>query len=497
MESDPLLDSNRRAEYNLRRVVNKHHYNTKAHIDHNDDVLEIPYFKACFTKSLPHDKDGKAEKEEVDKMLKGILKCKCFFDKINYQGKLRLVNPSCIFSWDLIGPYKSSIPIPPTPSFQSAEAAAEMVELYAMALLRDIPFSKWDSHPEVTKIIEELNLLSEFTGPRENDKVTPRTLFRGNSKGDLKGPYVSQFMYLPFNHGISDIDQKYSCYKEANFMTTWDTVLNVQNGTVTEGPLQRIDKRYIITLRDGCTYVHLDDSIQSAQCAALILNKLKCPGPKGSPFGKSVKEVPFVDMGGLDIYDLMCRVVRVSMLCAWYHKWNILKLRPEEFGMEVQKSNNFIHSDLINSKILEWIHKKYGSYLLPQVYPEGAPAHPSYPAGHAVFAGATVTILKAFYDEDFMIDAYAPNEDGSKLLPLGYKLRVGDELDKLASNISMFRNTAGVHYRSDAIGIEMGEEIAILMLKEHVLRYCHEIEFKFHRRNGEIVEISNKLEKED
>jgi hypothetical protein len=54
------------------------------------------------------------------------------------------------------------------------------------------------------------------------------------------------------------------------------------------------------------------------------------------------------------------------------------------------------------------------------------------------------------------MEAYCPNEDGSELIKQGCKLRVGDELDKLASNIAMFRNAADVHYRSDAeVGIEL------------------------------------------
>ncbi len=39
------------------------------------------------------------------------------------------------------------------------------------------------------------------------------------------------------------------------------------------------------------------------------------------------------------------------------------------------------------------------SYLLPQAYPEGAPTHPAYGAGHATGSGALATMLKAFFDE--------------------------------------------------------------------------------------------------
>src|SRR4030095_1200137 len=93
----------------------------------------------------------------------------------------------------------------------------------------------------------------------------------------------------------------------------------------------------------------------------------------------------------------------------WYQKWLVhLRLRPEAFGFLVQEQKvngvDFdLNSDVIDSPVLADIFGLYGTYLLPQMYPEGSPTHPSYPAGHAVIAGACVTILKAFFDENFVI----------------------------------------------------------------------------------------------
>jgi membrane-associated phospholipid phosphatase len=108
------------------------------------------------------------------------------------------------------------------------------------------------------------------------------------------------------------------------------------------------------------------------------------------------------------------------------------------------------------------------SWLLPQAYPEGSPMHPSYPAGHAVIAGACATVLKAFFDESFPIEEpVIPTVDGLRLTPLsGAALTVGGEINKLASNISVGRNIAGVHWRSDALeGLRLGEEVAIAVLR--------------------------------
>src|SRR5438874_2433600 len=62
-----------------------------------------------------------------------------------------------------------------------------------------------------------------------------------------------------------------------------------------------------------------------------------------------------------------------------------------------------LHGDLIGSSALTNVFGIYGTYLLPQMYSVGSPAHPSYPANHAVACGAGVTILKAFFDENFAI----------------------------------------------------------------------------------------------
>jgi hypothetical protein len=115
------------------------------------------------------------------------------------------------------------------------------------------------------------------------------------------------------------------------------------------------------------------------------------------------------------------------------------------------------------------IFDKYGTYLLPQVFPEGCPLHPSYGQGHATVAGACVTILKAWFDESFVIpNPVQPTPDGLSLVPYsGPPLTVGGELNKLASNTSQARNMAGVHWRSDADeSLKLGEAVAISVLRD-------------------------------
>jgi hypothetical protein len=51
-------------------------------------------------------------------------------------------------------------------------------------------------------------------------------------------------------------------------------------------------------------------------------------------------------------------------------------------------------------------------------------------------------------------------------------MTVGSELNKLAGNISLFRNAAGVHWRSDYTeSVLLGEAVAIRMLQEMSLGF--------------------------
>ena len=78
------------------------------------------------------------------------------------------------------------------------------------------------------------------------------------------------------------------------------------------------------------------------------------------------------------------------------------------------------------SAVLPLIHAKYGSYLLPQAFPEGCPTHPCYPTGHGTVAGACLTALKFFYDGSQKMqpllqamgrDVVEPTPDGLALVP--------------------------------------------------------------------------------
>jgi hypothetical protein len=110
-------------------------------------------------------------------------------------------------------------------------------------------------------------------------------------------------------------------------------------------------------------------------------------------------------------------------------------------------------------------------------YPEGCPQHPAYPSGHASAAGAAVTVLKWFFDENFVIpNPLTTVDDGSK--PVAYtgadagQITVGGELNKLASNVGFGRVFAGIHWRQDIQqAMLLGEKVAINLLQNQAHLY--------------------------
>jgi hypothetical protein len=84
-------------------------------------------------------------------------------------------------------------------------------------------------------------------------------------------------------------------------------------------------------------------------------------------------------------------------------------------------------------------------------------------------------MLKVFFKEDYVIpNPVEPNYDGTDLQLYGGSetLTVGGELNKLAFNIAIARDFAGVHYRSDAWqGLLLGEQVALRLLQDLIPLY--------------------------
>lgn len=490
---DPLsADLRQQTAYDFReQAANQHLLETPVIHTNNGDEKRVPHFYAQFSKSLPHDNKGKVDSSAYNQLLAAI-KAGSFeaFEAVPAGGPVKLANPLAAQVYDLEGRDSHAYSIKPAPKLASAEAAAEMVELFGHALLRDVPFSAYNSHPQVAALAKTLAGLDDFNGP-----VTTDSLFRGGFEGDFSGPYISQFLYQDIPAGPKVYNQKYTGYSAQNFMTNFNEWLAIENGNNPTAEVTKTTEHYMLNGRDLARYVHKDFSYQAFQNAALILLSWGSSViDDGNPYKTAQRQGAFIDLGAPEVLDMVARAANGGLRAAWYQKWNVhRRLRPEEYAGVAVNEPDLVHSQFFAADVVQAAIAENGTALLPMAYPEGAPTHPAYPAGHASIAGASVTVLKAFFKEEANLPkAYEPNADGSQLVSLGntVSLTVGGELNKLATNISLGRDWAGVHYRSDGIqGLLLGEQVGIAVLRDWRKAHPKQPAFTLKKFNGEEIQI--------
>lgn len=385
----------------------------------------------------------------------------------------QLDNPLGGLTYDLIGSDARAQTMPPAPAFASREAAAEMVELYWMALARDVPFSQFGTEPITTAALAELYGGLDYKGPQPG---TAQSLFRGSYPGCTVGPYISQFLYQPCPYGANEIDQRINPPQAGeDYMIDFANWLNIQDG---KNSLESVTpygaKRFMINGRDLAAWVHVDVLYQAYHQAALWLMRNAPLNPTNPYVALITNQRGFASFGGPHIATLVTEVSTRALHAVWYQKWyNHRRLRPEDYGARVDRHKNSvytypIHTDLLNSVVLGNVFAEYGSWFLPQAFPEGSPLHPSYGSGHATVAGACVTILKALFDGSFEIPSpVEPTLTGNALVAYVGNLTVQGELNKIATNVAIGRDWAGVHYLTDAHeAMLLGEQVAISTLRD-------------------------------
>lgn len=509
--------------------------------------LGLPGF-ASFTKALiHHSSDGLVDKESFDSLLKAIATgTQEKFNEVKLGKKVRkLVNPLNAYSFQLIGNDSHTGQIEKAPRFDSVNTAIDMVERYWMALCRDISFDQYQNDPLIKAACKDLNDLgfeAEF-----GFKCTPSTIFRGPYKGCFEGPHVSQFLLQDFQFGNQPIRQLQRYPKEGlDYMTDLETWKAINNGD--EYPIdkdQLVGLRRIITLRDGGQWVHIDLPHQAGLWATLILFGKKVPISDANPYKKDIKKIaqPFGSLGSPDVTIQSGLAGVYALKHAWFQKWCVhRRLRPEVYAQRLElfrrgeqldckpfdqtkfdelfgEGARVWNKTTVLGRILE--HNKQqnlrfsrgdtnGSWLLPMAFPEGSPVHPAYPGGHSAFVAASATIAKAFFQDGDFPDPVVPSDDGQTLIPYNGspKLTVHGELNKLIANVTLFRDGAGMHWRTDGItsggegpcglpgtkintgGNLLGEKLAISMLRDIKRTYRENVgTFEFNSINGELIKI--------
>jgi hypothetical protein len=459
----------------------------------------------------------------------------------------RLVNPQSGVAFDLEGIDSHQLAANSAPAFASFDEVAEQVELYWMSLARDVPFINYSSNSTIGSAVTDLNTrYKSYAGlpqfevvppgrtprqqprgfptspmtplgqiPGSTNNITRNTVFRGFTKGDLTGPYLSQFLIRDIPYGRQTIfNTLQPLTPGVNYMTNPDSWLFVQRGCTPGPPSLLGSRRRIATGRDLASYAQIDFITQPYWNALLLImmvpdaarldgGGLGIPFDPNNPYNTNCTQEGFVTFGPTHITALLNKVAFAVHKHAWFEKWFVhRRLRPEEFGgrvhFDLKNIKNYpIHSALNNSTALPLIASQNGgNYFLPQAYPEGSPVHPAYLAGHATLAGACVTILKAWFNDLAIIPTPVFQTDANGNLvsytgPGFNQLTVGGELDKLASNISLGRNFAGVHWRTDyTASLLRGEDVAVRLLIDYGFNYNEPFagfsftDFRGRRRTG-------------
>ncbi|MGH9838991.1 MAG: vanadium-dependent haloperoxidase [Blastocatellia bacterium] len=474
-----------------------------------------------YSKGLPHNQLGEVDRNVWEGFMTAIKSGNPDdFDRITMGGGDKLTSPQSGLAYDMAGADTMALAQPPAPAFAGAEIAAEIAENYWMALGRDVNFADYDSHPITNAAAADLSKFSDFRGPKLtrttiargassqrfaeseasaelnhfelNDlagslsyrtrsslgQVTTGTLFRGLTPGDLAGPYISQFLWKDTQFGAQPLSQKMRTVNPGvDYLTNYGDWLDAQNGKVKEAYPFDPAPRYIRNGRDLSEWVHIDVLFQAYFNAMLVLMGVNAPVDANNPYRNSRNQKGFATFGPPHVAALLCGVASQAIKAVWYQKWFVhRRVRPEAFAgrihNHVTKAATYpLHPEILNSAVLPELNRKNGTYLLPMAFPEGCPTHPAYGAGHATVAGACTTILKAWFDETYVLtDPVVPTPDGLALVPYrgSGNLTVGGELNKVASNVAVGRNIAGVHWRSDATeSLKLGEAVAISVLQDY------------------------------
>jgi hypothetical protein len=444
----------------------------------NGDEDGYPAGLANFSKALPHNKLGEVDENAYRKFLQAIeSRNPSDFDQIPLPGSTKLANPQSAFAFDLEGADSKMLSVNPPPRFDSEEFAGEMGECYWLALTRDIPFSQYGNEPLTAAAINDLKRFSTF------QNVNAGNLFRADIPGVQTGPYISQFLLQPFKFGTSSIEQRYSTYlRDNDHLTSYQDWLDIQNGSPARSKVAFDETpRFIYNGRALGSWVHLNFTYQPALIATLILLSYGNEAlDDANPYKSSSSQSGFITFGAAHILDFVARAANHALKGAYYQKWVVhRRMRPEEFGGRIHNhitgaAQYPINSKLLDSQAVASLFSKYGTHLCPQAFPEGCPTHPAFPGGNATFTAAGATMLKAFFNESFVIpNPVAPSDDGLSLVPWkGEPLTVGGELNKLAINVGFGRNMAGIHYRNDEIeGILTGQAAAASIMTDFNATY--------------------------
>lgn len=487
------------------------------------------------TKGLEHDALGHVDPQSYDSFVRALRSGRHEdFESIILGGTARLADPQGPLTTALEGATNSQLAIPLDATLDSADLAADHIEIYWQALLRDVPFSEYrddTSDPLVLAAVSELNRLSAYKGPRSGGAVRPATLFRGTAlyvdpadrsgrrgkytvpPGVLDGPYISQFLLRPipaWGTVASQAQTRPIQRAGESFGTDFQEWLALRNGISTGRSISlESGRRHVINGRDlatvarsaGPTYLHALQILLTAPVAGNPLaGGIGAPLNPANPYLASLTQSSGSSFSSGFIQGLIALAGPLAIKTSYYQNWYVnRRLRPEDYGGLIHKiktgaASYPIHQDVLSSDALARTFDTFRSYLLPLANNTGAPTHPGYPSGATISAATPVTLLKAFFDESYVIPnpVQVDPSDPTRLIPYaGAPLTVGGELNKLVSNIGLGRDFNGFHVRSDISASQaLGESLAISLLRDQRFTYNEPFSgYRFTRFDGSVVTV--------
>jgi hypothetical protein len=245
------------------------------------------------------------------------------------------------------------------PSISSAAGAANYVELYWQAFLRDVPFINYGSNPLVAQAVANMNSLSAYSGPKP---VTPQNLFRYPFFGATGGPLISQLLYRTHNFdGVTFIPKINTRFPVADpntgavlpistspgvdFMTNLNEYVFVEDGNGALDNTNVIDPtpRFLRSGRDLGSIANADSIYSIYFRAAIILQNLGIPLDRNNPYATDNRINGFNTFSTAWLFSLI-GCAHATEAQAFYQKWYVHRhLRPEAFGNLVDgiKTNRF------------------------------------------------------------------------------------------------------------------------------------------------------------
>ena len=385
---------------------NKSFYDLREYYDANTRVIYYPW---AFSKTLDHTSDpvhNFPKKADVDKIIQATVDGDISQLDIRHPSASRpLENVVAGLATNLMGTDSS---VPNNTNYyavDSAKGAYEMAEVYSMALLRDTTFLDIENLAPSDVNLQSLNNynLADITGPTIGGVITGKTLHRGISPDELEGPYISQFLYLPFDYGNIQVEQKYVSeldYRPSVFKNEW---VDIQNGIV-NGSINPRPAKFVNTPRVLGAKVHNDPLYQFYYNAALIALPLI-----GTASYQDPNNSAWISGGGPDLLASVAHVALGALKVAWHHKYMVgMKIRPEVYAQRVElafSNESFVQNVPGLSAIKEFLAPVDDLIKATQAHNAADPLVPAYPnnnpiAGYTLNASSNVTTAWNAFDRN-------------------------------------------------------------------------------------------------